>query len=422
MDADALTRAMQSTHLDDKPATDEPGHLLFNPSKNSKLPTGALDNIPRYLFRVVSPLSDGHTDSTWVRSKAACQNLRYSQEDIFDNLDSQKRHAVAHALNLHLRWWSEDGVVDNFVSWTSSLLFALQYIYYRHHHKRDGSSLEDIKLYVVDTTSFPRGTFLRDLDLMQAFFDPSDRSREGLNSFRKLREGSYYFGEYLTQGSLRITDKHQVVSASSLFRGDLLQRLQPVLLDIWDSPDEEPRLANAVRDLRGLIWPVGTFDPPSATEMRRRLLAVEEITNLFDEGWRFPLAVYFAALIGPEGEGWSAGYIVSNTLQSVYSDAIGKLERSDFRIIAPETMPELGRVQELISDIYMDFLARRSTEILANAKMLVLHLSPRNVSTLEDAFPATQGATMYTRLVWTQLAQFANLRAACEQIVTVLED
>jgi hypothetical protein len=42
-------------------------------------------------------------------------------------------------------------------------------------------------------------------------------------------------------------------------------------------------------------------------------------------------------------------------------DEIGKLERSDFRIIAPETMPELGRVQELISDIYMDFLGRRST-------------------------------------------------------------
>jgi hypothetical protein len=54
--------------------------------------------------------------------------------------------------------------------------------------------------------------------------------------------------------------------------------------------------------------------------------------------------------------------------------------------------------------------------------MLVLHLSPQNVSTLEDAFPATQGATTHTHLVWAQLAQFANLRAACEQIIAVLED
>jgi hypothetical protein len=100
---EALSEALRNTHLDDTPTIQEPDQLLFNPSENGGLPSGALENTPRYLFRVVSPLSDGHTDSTSVRSKAAFQNLLSSQEDIFDKLGPQKRHAVAHALHLHLR-------------------------------------------------------------------------------------------------------------------------------------------------------------------------------------------------------------------------------------------------------------------------------------------------------------------------------
>jgi hypothetical protein len=136
----------------------------------------------------------------------------------------------------------------------------------------------------VGTTGFSPGVFLRDLDLMQAFFDPNDQSWDGLNRFRNLRMGSYYFGECLTQGSLRIADEHQVVSAASLFQDGLMKRLQPVLPDIREAPDGEPRLASAVRDLRGLIWPVSTLNPLSAKEMRQRLLAAGELTNLFDEG------------------------------------------------------------------------------------------------------------------------------------------
>jgi hypothetical protein len=54
--------------------------------------------------------------------------------------------------------------------------------------------------------------------------------------------------------------------------------------------------------------------------------------------------------------------------------------------------------------------------------MLIRHLNPRNVSALEDAVPGGQWATMYAHPVRTQLAQFADLHAACEQIVQVCED
>jgi hypothetical protein len=222
--------------------------------------------------------------------------------------------------------------------------------------------------------------------LIEAFSDRNDRYKRGLKNLRTLRKVSaYYFGEYLTQGSLRIADKHQVVSATSLFQDDLMKRLQPHLPNIQDTTDGEPGWADPVLDLRKQIWPTNTFDPLSTEEMRRRLRAVAELTSLFDEGWRFPLAVYFAALIGPEGEGRSAEYSVSNTILSVYSgeikasppprtrltmgghnvDEISKLGLSDFHIIAPKTMPELGRVKELISDIYMNFLVRRSTGLVS---------------------------------------------------------
>ncbi|KAL2782517.1 hypothetical protein BJX66DRAFT_331138 [Aspergillus keveii] len=208
------------------PTIQETDHLVFNPSGNSTLPSFALDNIPRYLFRVVSP---------------------FRQEDIFDNFGPQKRHAVAHALNLHLRWWSEDGVEDNF--WTL-------------------------------TTSFTPGTFLRDLDLMQAFFDPNDQSWDGLNRFRNLRMGGYYFVEYLTQGSLRIADRHQVVSTASLFQDDLMKRLQPHLPDIQNAAHGEPGWADPLLDPRKQIWPTNPFASLSTEETRRHLRAVAEIGNL----------------------------------------------------------------------------------------------------------------------------------------------
>lgn len=178
---DDLTETMESARLEDGPR--EPEHLLFEPKEDSGLPQEALDRIPRYLFRVASPRSDGITGEKWVRSEAVKRNLPSSREDIFFNLDPSKKKTVAQTLNLHLRWWPKGELEDNFVSWTSSLLFAIQYIYYRHLHDKDRSSLEEIKLYVVDTTLFHRGTFLCDLDLIDVFRDFDDRPpRKGLVS------------------------------------------------------------------------------------------------------------------------------------------------------------------------------------------------------------------------------------------------
>ena len=99
--------------------------------------------------------------------------------DILAKDDNQQ---VAGTLNRHLRWWGKPTDPDNLVSWTSSLLFAFQYIFYRHNHSRDRSSLDRIDLCIVDTATFPEGVFLPDMDLIYAYrsFDENLRDLEDL--------------------------------------------------------------------------------------------------------------------------------------------------------------------------------------------------------------------------------------------------
>ncbi|KUL92210.1 hypothetical protein ZTR_02588 [Talaromyces verruculosus] len=298
---DYLTESMGNTNLG--PGHEELEQLLFRPQADSGLAEEALYNIPRYLFRVVSPQSDGETNGTWVRSESAIRNRTSSLEDIFFRLNNYKRRTIARTLNVHLRWWPKDNLEDNFVSWTGSLLFAVQYIYYRHLNIRDGSNLKDIQLYVIDTNRFPQGTFLRDLDLIDAFsqFDdhPKVKSLNNLRSMRNKPDG--YFGEYLSQGSLKIEGKNQAVPAQVLFDNDRLRRIQPGFTKLSDATkSENPEWVKEVVRLRKFIWPVGEVRRLPTNEVFNRLQAIGEIVANFEPEWRFAIAIYLAALIDSE--------------------------------------------------------------------------------------------------------------------------
>jgi hypothetical protein len=287
---DALTDQMGNAHLNDN----EPDCLLFCPPEQMRI---SLDSIPRFLFRIATPRSDGVTNETWVHSQSALENAPLSQEDIFSNLNPQKRENVAGTLNKHLRWWPKDGPEDNFVSWTSSLLFALRYIYYRYSSSKDGSRLEDIKLCVVDTTRFPRGAFVSDLDLIEAFhhFNRYDPPEPDLEYLQRMREGDYYFGEYLSQGSLKVAGKCQIVSADVFFGRDRLHHVQPLFEEIAHVPRNiyKPNWPEKVRRDREAIWK----NPQPPEESRESMIAVDEIVARFGREWKFPMAVYLAALV-----------------------------------------------------------------------------------------------------------------------------
>lgn len=303
---DNLTESMRNACLDGE--LPEPGQLLFEPQADSGLPKIALDNLPRYLFRIATRESDGETNEVWVRSESALSKHRDGSpplEDIFHYLDDEKRKVIARTLNFHLRWWpkrGKRGVEDNFVSWTSSLLFAIQYIYYRHLEAKKMSKLEDIKLYVIDTTLFHRGTFLRDMDLIDAFCEFDDhRNEKNLKSFQSMRnKPEYYFGEYLSQGSLKIQDKCQVIPATVLFENGRLNRLQPHFADIRSlGTGVTVNWAKEVVRLREAIWPAIAPHDLSASDLVKRFQAAREIIcHHVAPAWRLPLAIYFTALIG----------------------------------------------------------------------------------------------------------------------------
>ena len=223
------------------------------------------------------------------------------QKTFFSNLDCKKRTEIAQALNLHLQWLQNGGNRDNFVSWTSSLLFAIQFIYYRHLSAKDRSCLAEIKLYIIDTRQFLSGTFIRDLDLIDAFCV----AENSLSDFRSMRNRpNYYFGEYLSQGSLKIENKCQVIPANILFEQDRLRRIQPEFAEFAHirrhTVGGKPPWVKEVNRLCNTLQPGNKLPILPENEMSGRLQAIEEIIKYVASGWRYPIAIYFAALIGSE--------------------------------------------------------------------------------------------------------------------------
>lgn len=136
-------------------------YFLFRPSSDKAWLREKFDDIPRYLFRVFTPKSCGTTDRFWAKSMDARHATENSRVDIFAREDNEQ---VASMLHTHLHWW--EGPEDNLVSWTSSLLFALVYIFHLHANSRDGTAFNDIFIYIIDTTKFPKAVFLQDMDLI----------------------------------------------------------------------------------------------------------------------------------------------------------------------------------------------------------------------------------------------------------------
>ena len=173
----------------------DPEYVLFCPGGNKAWLRAKFDDIPRYLFRVFTPRSCGTTNKSWTKSMDARYATKNSRVDIFAREDDEQ---VASMLNTHLRWRKSSE--DNLVSWTSSLLFALVYIFHLHANSQDASAFDDIFLCIIDTTKFPKAVFLPDMDLIETYY-PLDAD---LKRMQNLRLSDYYFGEYLSQGALKI--------------------------------------------------------------------------------------------------------------------------------------------------------------------------------------------------------------------------
>lgn len=145
------------------------------------------------------------------------------------------------------------------MSWSSSLLFVLQYAIWRCNVSKGRLTADDVSICVVDTSNFPRGQFARDLRLLKQCRDSRAESPDIRNIFR-LRKKNYDNGEYLSQGLLVHRNRSAVISLKDLIQSGLYN-LFPEL----DHPVGKMKWTNRVKDLRDL-W--SELHPASHEELR----------------------------------------------------------------------------------------------------------------------------------------------------------
>ena len=270
--------------------------LPFNPGSDFRIRSEGLRKVDRYLFRVFDKNSDGSTDNIWAKSRDVnhpepCAN---SYKDIFARDD---RREAAQALRRHLQWDGGPHEEDNFVSWSSSLLVVLQYAHFRARHfpGNDLNSTSGMSLCVVDTTLLPPMSFMRDMDLLSAFsqYDDtfSEKTLPNLQSLRRkkhtLYSGSYYFGEYLSQGALRIEGCCSIRLMQDIIDAGLYKLRE----ELKSAATGAEMWANKVIMLREKFytsrpWPVDD----------NAVAAALHIGNLYGSTWVLPIALAFLAL------------------------------------------------------------------------------------------------------------------------------
>lgn len=175
-----------------------------------------LPDIPKYLFRTFDEASSGKSNETTVASSAIVHRNNTSRTDIL----SLNRGERIERLCAHLKkdCFGAQDQADNLMSWTSSLLFALQYAIWRC--TVGGRSPANVYICVVDTTSFPYGQFARDKWLLEQCRDDENESPKIQNEMR-LRERGYDNGEYLSQGALTHEGRSNVVTLHHLIQSGL---------------------------------------------------------------------------------------------------------------------------------------------------------------------------------------------------------
>lgn len=203
---------------------------IFSP-KPDHLADFSFDDVPTYLFRLQAPESFGRTTTTEVTAPASMDGD--AQKDIFELPPEE----AARQLEIHLWWKKVHRHYCNLMSWTSSLLFAVHYGFYRYSHDYDKPTLSDIKILMLDTRQFPEGTFLRDLDAMKHFEEHSKGPKDlkKLIGYRALAS-SFVYGEYLSQGRLKVEGRCSQMSLQQLIDDGLFE-IVPTLKDEkwWDT-------------------------------------------------------------------------------------------------------------------------------------------------------------------------------------------
>lgn len=256
------------------------GPTLFYPpaSINSLSQPCDTGDVPRYLFRVYDKASSGQSDETVISSEESisADNLAHSKVDIF----SRGKKEAAMMLHGHLNkpCLGRGDENDNLMSWSSSLLFLIQYAIWRCH-KRGGLDAwqHEVKICAVDTSLFPRGQFVRDMNLIRAYHQSSASHQDIRPDFHlRLNYPEYDNGEYLSQGKLYHAGRSCVFSLGKLIQAGL-HDLYPEFAD----PKSTHLWTNRVKDLR-FQWFGSREYPTTRAEMKTALRIAQECFKDFN--------------------------------------------------------------------------------------------------------------------------------------------
>lgn len=216
------------------------GPTLFYPPAGLHGTSLTMD-VPRYLFRTFDGNSSGVNDGNVIASTASEYDRR---QDSRNDILGLEKHVAAELLYAHLKAKSpfSGDISDNLMSWTSSLLFAIQYAIWRTQY--GGNSASTVKICAIDTREFPIGQFMRDIALLEAYRPAAGQAESQFFDFR-LNCNEYYNGEYLSQGSLDHTSRSCMMSLEQLVKAGLHQ-LYPEFKD----KAGRHSWTNRVKDLR----------------------------------------------------------------------------------------------------------------------------------------------------------------------------
>lgn len=218
-----------------------------------------------------------------------------------------------------------------------------------------------MKLLVIDTTMLPRGVFLRDLDLIKAFVNLDAR----LSELWKLRTTGYYFGEYLSQGALRVNGKCSIVSIEEMINKGLFD-LQPEFTDYV-----QRRKTTWAAEVNRLRMNFSSHDQGSISLTRQARQAAINIALLFKPEFRLPMVANVLGLNSRQSSERSLLDIFQSprfdgeTL--VYPTDCAKYGAGlDKNVLSPRNtkiidygMPEVKQVREIMAAAYADHVRQR---------------------------------------------------------------
>ncbi|KUI57422.1 hypothetical protein VP1G_04694 [Cytospora mali] len=313
-------------------------HLPFRPniSQLEHMPLLKANSVPRYLFRLYSPNTVGTTCTSYLTPPSANSLEPNHSKDVF----SLPPDAAAWNINHHLRWWPDHEDTCNFMSWSSSLLFLLQYALFRHTSQRDSSGFQNIHLMIIDTRKFPPRTFVKDMEII-SIFAPSSReyTDQNLQRFFNLRSRpDYRFGEYLSQGDLKLTDKAVETSFEKLLCLGLFE-----LVPEMGNRDNWTSWVKPVLKIRQAFHEP-THPDATQTEVRKAIVIAE---GAFGEPWTIPISIMLLALKPRKTD----DRVITEGFKAMFSVAeFQRVSLSDM-YIDDDRVPENAQFRSLIGDI-----------------------------------------------------------------------